>query len=80
MLADRFQFQKPTKAKPETVILYPIENLVNNSPYGKKEKIKHELEEIWYALLNAKIVFYYAEYLFNPPTSKRKALYQASWS
>lgn len=38
----------------------------------KEAKIKYELQEIWYALLNAKTAFYYAEYLFNPPTSKEK--------
>ena len=38
----------------------------------KEEKIKHELHEIWYTLLHAKSAFYYAEYLFKPPTSKEK--------
>jgi len=38
----------------------------------KEEKIKHELQEIWYTLLHAKSAFCYAEYLFNPPTSKEK--------
>lgn len=38
----------------------------------REEKIKNDLQEIWYTLLNAKNAFYYAEYLFNPPTLKEK--------
>lgn len=39
---------------------------------SKEEKIKREIEEIWYTLLNAKTAFYYAQYLFEPPTQIEK--------
>jgi len=39
---------------------------------SKEERIKHEIEEIWYTLLHAKTSFYYADYLFNPPTRQEQ--------
>jgi len=39
---------------------------------SKEDGIKNELDEIWYTLMHAKRSFYYADYLFNPPTSKEQ--------
>lgn len=40
---------------------------------SNEDKIKEELQEIWFTLLNAKTAYNYAKYLFEPPTIEEQS-------